>query len=72
MNENIIYSGVVMIRNVKQLKQFLEKQDDSKTLSIVPIDDDNLDNWINYSKKYDYVEIIDGGEEFVGIATLSP
>lgn len=61
-----------MISNVKQLKQFLEKQDDNKRLSIVTIDDENLDKWISYAKKYDYVEIINGGEEFVGIATLSP
>lgn len=62
-----------MISNVKQLKQFLEKQDDNKRLSIVTIDDENLDKWISYAKKYDYVEIINSnGEEFVGIATLSP
>lgn len=72
MNDNIIYSGVIMISNVKQLKQFLEKQDDSKTLSIYAIDEKAIENWKVYAEDKDYVEIVDGALGKVVIATISP
>lgn len=60
-----------MIRNVKQLKQFVQKQDESKTLSILAIDDENLENWIDYAKDKDFVEVMDTAMGKVVIATLS-
>lgn len=72
MNDKYNISGENMIKTVKELKQFLANENENKTLSILAIDDENLENWIDYAKDKDYVEIVDGALGKVVIATLSP
>ena len=72
MNDKYNISGENMISNVKQLKQFLEKQDDSKTLSIYAIEEKAIENWKVYAEDKEFVEIVDGALGKMIIATISP
>ena len=60
-----------IIKDIKDLKKFLEQQDDNKSLSITKIDNEKLDNWIEYSNKYEYVTIINGTNGHYVLACLS-